>query len=113
MAEERCEHTEMLVAECNCHLHGGPRLAPGRPENVSPAPRYEGVRPPKDAILVHSNGNAHWFGCQHLPGYEYLVPPTWGWIDDHALWPRIGNHEVPATGGNTDLVAVRRCLDCD
>lgn len=63
--------------------------------------------------MVHRTGKAHWYGCSHLPDYEYLVPPTWGWISDRSLWQRIGSHEIPATEGNTDLVATARCLDCD
>lgn len=62
---------------------------------------------------MHKSGRAHWYGCPHLPAYEYLVPPTWGWIDDRSCWQSIGTHEVPATGGNTSLVATVRCLDCD
>lgn len=63
--------------------------------------------------LISGTGTAHWFGCDHLPDYEYLVPPKYGWIEDRAVWPRIGNHEVKATGGNAARVALRRCLDCD
>jgi hypothetical protein len=74
---------------------------------------YDGPRPPKDAILISDTGTAHWYGCDHLPEYEFLVPPKYGWVEDRAEWPRIGNHEVAATGGNRVRVARRRCLDCD
>lgn len=82
-------------------------------EHVHPPPRYDGPRPPKDAILVSATGIAHWYGCDHLPDHDYLVPPKYGWIDDRSVWPRIGNHEVRATGGNLERVALRRCLACD
>jgi hypothetical protein len=72
-----------------------------------------GPRPPKDAILISGTGTVHWYGCDHLPDYEFLVPPKYGWIEDRDVWPRIGNHEVRATGGNLARLAQRRCLDCD
>lgn len=104
--------TELPVEMCHCPRHGGARVH-RRHEQVHPPPRYEGPRPPKDAILVSSSGIAHHYGCEHLPDYSYLVPPTYGWIEDFSLWGRIGVHEVQATGGNTSRVAIRRCLDCD
>jgi len=113
MAVERCERTDLPEDMCSCPDHGGPALAPPVEERVHPAPDYHGPRPSKDAILVSATGTAHWYGCDHLPDYEYLVPPKYGWIDDRAVWPRIGNHEVMATSGNRARVAVRRCLDCD
>ena len=40
---------------------------------------------------MSGTGTAHWYGCDHLPDYEYLVPPKYGWIEDRNAWPRIGN----------------------
>lgn len=114
MPDERCEDTWLLVSECGCPTHRGPALRPSGVEEVHPPSEYEGARPPRDAILVHRSGRAHWYGCQHLPEYEYLVPPTWGWIEDRGTWQRIGPHRqpVPASGGASVLAEVR-CLDCD
>ena len=64
---------------------------------------------------MSSTGLAHRYGgCSGLPEYEYLVPPRWGWITDQTVWQRIApTHPVPVDGGNTQLVAERRCSDCD
>jgi hypothetical protein len=113
MAVERCDRTELPVDMCSCADHGGASSATSRAEQVHAAPEYTGPRPPKDAILISATGIAHWHGCDHLPDYEYLVPPKYGWIEDGAAWQRIGNHEVQATGGNLARLALRRCLDCD
>jgi hypothetical protein len=113
MAVERCDRTDLPVDMCSCADHGGPPTAMTRAEQVHAAPDYAGPRPPKDAILISGTGIAHWYGCDHLPDYEYLVPPKYGWIEDRAVWSRIGNHAVEATGGNLARVALRRCLDCD
>jgi hypothetical protein len=113
MAAQRCDLTELPIDQCSCAQHRGGSNGPPRVETEHPPPDYAGPRPPKDAILVHKSGRAHWYGCQHLPSYEYLVPPTWGWIDDRLAWQRIGQHRVRATGGKTALVADARCLDCD
>jgi hypothetical protein len=112
MAESLCEMTDLPAKECGCPRHRGTRTT-ARSEVVHPPPAHDGERPPKDAILIHKSGRAHWYGCSHLPDYDYLVPPTWGWNSDSSLWLSIGNHVVPATGGNTQLVATVRCLDCD
>jgi hypothetical protein len=114
--EERCEKTQMVVESCPCEEHLGLDAACRRkPETEHPPPDYDGPRPPKDAILVSSTGLAHWYGgCTGLPEDEYLVPPRWGWITNRTLWPRIGpKHPVRADGGNTRLLADRRCTDCD
>jgi hypothetical protein len=104
--------TDLPVGQCACPNHrGNPTIR--RVQNAHEAPAFEGERPPKDAILIPRSGRAHWYGCSHLPPYEFLVPPKWGWNPDRSLWQRIGNHRVPATGGNTQLVATARCLDCD
>jgi hypothetical protein len=113
MGGERCDRTDLLVEMCTCADHGGAKFRPAKMERVHPAPEYEGPRPPKNAILVSETGTAHWYGCDHLPDYEYLVPPKYGWIEDRNAWPRIGNHEVQPTGGNLARLAQRRCLDCD
>jgi hypothetical protein len=113
MATERCDRTDFPIEMCHCPDHGGPKSATPYQERVLPAPEYDGPRPPRDAILVSATGIAHWYGCDHLPDYVYLVPPKYGWIDDHNAWSRIGNHEVAATGGNLARRAQRRCLDCD
>lgn len=113
MAVERCDRTDLPVDMCSCADHGGPPAGITRLEQVHAAPDYTGPRPPKDAILISGTGIAHWYGCDHLPDYEYLVPPKYGWIEDRAVWARIGNHSVEATGGNLARVALRRCLDCD
>jgi hypothetical protein len=110
---ERCERTDFPVDMCTCPVHGGPKTSARTKEQVHPAPDYDGPRPPKDAILISPTGIAHWYGCDHLPEYEYLVPPKYAWIEDRTVWPRIGNHEVRATGGNRARLALRRCLDCD
>jgi hypothetical protein len=79
-----------------------------------PPPSYDGPRPTPDAILISPAGIAHRLGaCAHLPEFAYLAPPKWGWTDSAADWSRIGTTEVPATAGNLDRVAHRRCLDCD
>lgn len=113
MATERCERTDFPIDMCHCPDHGGPKSALPYQERVLLAPEYDGLRPPKDAILVSATGIAHWYGCDHLPDYAYLVPPRYGWIEDRNAWSRIGNHEVAATGGNLARQAQRRCLDCD
>ena len=93
--------------------HGGVRAPPPKKEQIHPPPQYDGPRPPKDAILISGTGQLTGSAAITLPGYEFLVPPKYGWIDDRGVWPRIGNHEVRATGGNLARVAQRRCLDCD
>ena len=113
MAVERCDQTDLPVDMCSCQDHGGQPISITRTERVHAAPEYTGPRPPKDAILISGTGVAHWYGCDHLPGYEYLVPPKYGWIEDRDVWTRIGNHTIEATGGNPARVALRRCLDCD
>jgi hypothetical protein len=113
VAIERCERTEFPTDMCTCPDHGGPSVASPTREQVHPAPEYDGPRPPKDAILISATGTAHWYGCDHLPDYEYIVPPKYGWINDRDAWPLIGNHDVKATGGNLARIAQRRCLDCD
>jgi hypothetical protein len=117
LTEERCEKTDLPAYSCPCSEHLGLEKASGpkRTETEHPPPSYDGDLPSKDAIFVSSTGLAHWYGaCSGLPRYEYLVPPRWGWISDRTLWPRIGpNHPVPADGGNTRLVAERRCGDCE
>ncbi|MEJ7743208.1 MAG: hypothetical protein WKF73_12005 [Nocardioidaceae bacterium] len=80
---------------------------------VQQAPPCEGERPPEDAILVSKTGTAHQYGCQHLPDDARLIPSGYGWISDATLWQQIGTQHVPATEGNTNRVAVRRCMDCD
>lgn len=110
--DERCDTTDLPVAMCACPRHGGVRER-RKTETVHPPRRYDGDRPPKDAILVSKAGIAHHYGCEHLPDYEYLIPPDWGWIKDPREWQRIGSHQVPATEGNTTRIAGRRCLDCD
>lgn len=64
-------------------------------------------------MLISPAGIAHRHGCLHLPDYPWLVPPRWGWVEDSAVWPRIGAHSVQATHGNNARIAERRCLDCD
>jgi hypothetical protein len=110
---ERCDRSDLPVDMCTCPDHGGPTVLASVKEREHPPPEYHGLRPSKDAILISPTGIAHWYGCDHLPDYEYLVPPKYGWIDDRGAWPRIGNHEVRATGGNLERLAQRRCLDCD
>ena len=112
MNEPRCDHSDLPVSLCGCPLHGGPSQRTV-PWTEAPPPDYDGPRPDVSDILVSKRGIAHRSGCDHLPDYRYLVPPAWGWIDDPDVWPRIGVHELPATRGNTNLVASRRCLDCD
>ncbi len=112
MSEERCGSTDLPLSMCGCTRHGGARVQ-RKQETVHPPRPYHGERPPKDAILVSKTGIAHHYGCDHLPDYEYLIPPNYGWIVDASVWQRIGTHQVPATAGNTSRVAVRRCLDCD
>jgi hypothetical protein len=112
VVQEVCEISELPVDQCRCRLHGGTSGSSGS-ETVHPPADYDGPRPPKDAILVHKSGKAHWYGCLHLPDYPYLIPPTWGWIEDRGAWQKIGAHQLSATGGNTSLVARERCLTCD
>jgi hypothetical protein len=113
MTDQRCELTELPIAQCSCPQHGGTLSAARGIETEHPPPNYVGPRPPKDSILVHKSGRAHWYGCPHLPSYDYLVPPIWGWIEDRTRWQKIGQDQVPATGGNMRLVADVRCRDCD
>jgi hypothetical protein len=112
VVEEICDLTDMLASECGCRNHRG-AATQSSAEQVHPPREYHGERPPKDAILVSRTGIAHHYGCTHLPHYDYLVPPDYGWIEDTSQWQRIGVHHVPATAGNTERVAIRRCLDCD
>ena len=113
MAVERCGRTDFPVDMCIYPDHGGARPASPKKEQVHPAPQYDGPRPPKDAILISKTGTAHWFGCDHVPDYEFLVPPKYGWIENRGVWRRIGNHKLEATGGNLAGLAQRRGLDCD
>jgi len=113
MAVQPCERTEFPVDMCTCPNHGGVKSPPRRKEQVHAAPAYDAPRPPKDAILISETGTAHWYGCDHLPDFEFLVPPKYGWIEERDVWPRIGNHEVRATSGNLARLAQRRCSDCD
>ena len=111
-SEERCEFSDSPASLCVCPKHGGPSQR-SVPETVSPPPVYDGPRPRAQDILVSKNGVAHRSGCVSSPDYRYLVPPAWGWIDGTRVWGRIGSQPVLATSGNTSIVAVRRCTDCN
>ncbi len=113
MTEERCDHTFLPISHCGCKIHARLDLG-GLTNHVGPRPAADaGARPPKDAILVHREGKAHWAGCYHLPSEKDISAPTWGWIPDRKLWKTIGTDQVQATGGNTALKARTRCRNCD
>lgn len=67
-----------------------------------------------DDVLISTRGVAHFPGCTHLPEPPWLVPPKWGWTPGReAFWRVEPGRPLPATAGNLDLVAERRCSDCD
>lgn len=68
-----------------------------------------------DTILIHRSGTAHQPGACGHPSESDIQPPVWGWITEPGpdLWHQLSEAmPAKATGGNTELVATRRCRSC-
>jgi hypothetical protein len=67
-------------------------------------------------LLISPDHYAHFEGCPHKDDPDYL---GWSVLETPNAWQRLGNGEhLRATGpacpgGRSDLVATRRCKDCE
>src|SRR4051794_26529714 len=100
MTESWCERHDWPLYQCPPECREG--FKPRHRETPASPPDYEGPRPGPDAILISPTGIAHHLGCTHLPDYEYIAPPRWGWSNDPNSVAQIGSHEVRANEGNLD-----------
>jgi hypothetical protein len=111
--DEICPRHDWPLYQCPPECRDGAKL-PSKTWVEHPPPAYEGPRPTSDSILISPTGIAHRLAaCTHLPDFLWLAPPKWGWTENAARWQEIGTHDVPATAGNTERLAQRRCLACD
>ncbi|AVH96641.1 hypothetical protein GCM10010497_37760 [Streptomyces cinereoruber] len=99
---------------CERHeMHNCADCAPRTPRGGAPAGVWDGW--PAAAIIVHAGGKAHLPGCRHIEPAD-VRPPHYGWVPapSAGAWRRLSPSDpLRATHGNTERVAVSRCMSCD